>query len=88
VPHHLVHAASAYYPSTFDTAGILVIDGIGEDATALLAYGHGAQIETLQRIPMPHSLGFLWEKFSKFLGFSEYDASKVMGLAGYGISPL
>jgi len=84
VPHHLAHAASAYYPSTYNQAGILVIDGIGEDATALLAYGDGARIETLQRIPMPHSLGFLWEKFSKFLGFSEYDASKVMGLAGYG----
>lgn len=84
VPHHLAHAASAYYPSGFDPAGILVIDGIGEEATALLAYGSGTQIETLQRIPMPHSLGFLWEKLSKFLGFSEYDASKVMGLAGYG----
>lgn len=84
VPHHLAHAASAYYPSTYDQAGILVIDGIGEDATALLAYGDGGQIETLQRIPMPNSLGFLWEKLSKFLGFSEYDASKVMGLAGYG----
>ncbi|MBX3014466.1 MAG: hypothetical protein KF832_23305 [Caldilineaceae bacterium] len=84
VPHHVAHAASAYYPSTFDPAGILVIDGIGEDATALLAYGSGTTIETLQRIPMPHSLGFLWEKLSKFLGFSEYDASKVMGLAGYG----
>lgn len=84
VPHHLAHAASAYYPSTYEQAGILVIDGIGEDATALLAYGEGPRIETLQRIPMPHSLGFLWEKFSKFLGFSEYDASKVMGLAGYG----
>lgn len=84
VSHHLAHAASAYYPSGFDPAGILVIDGIGEDATALLAYGNGRQLETLQRIPMPHSLGFLWEKLSKFLGFSEYDASKVMGLAGYG----
>lgn len=84
VPHHMAHAASAYYPSTFDPAGILVIDGIGEDATALLAYGQGTQIEIIQRISMPNSLGFLWEKFSKFLGFSEYDASKVMGLAGYG----
>lgn len=84
VSHHLAHAASAYYPSSFDPAGILVIDGIGEDATALLAYGNGRQIEPLERIPMPHSLGFLWEKLSKFLGFSEYDASKVMGLAGYG----
>lgn len=84
VPHHIAHAASAYYPSNFNLAGILVIDGIGEDATALLAHGSGTQIEIAQRISMPNSLGFLWEKFSKFLGFSEYDASKVMGLAGYG----
>lgn len=84
VPHHLAHAASAYYPAGFDPASILVIDGIGEDATALLAFGNQGRIDTLERIPMPHSLGFLWEKLSKFLGFSEYDASKVMGLAGYG----
>ena len=84
VPHHMAHAASAFYPSNFDKAAILVVDGIGEDATALLAFGDGARIESLQHIPMPNSLGFLWEKFSKFLGFSEYDASQVMGLAGYG----
>lgn len=84
VPHHLAHAASTYYPSHFDSACILVVDGIGETATALMAHGDGLQIHGVQNVLMPHSIGFLWEKFSKFLGFSEYDACKVMGLAGYG----
>ena len=84
VPHHLAHAASTYFPSAFASANILVVDGIGEDATALLAIGNGAEIEALTSISFPNSVGFLWEKFSKFLGFSEYDAAKVMGLAGYG----
>jgi carbamoyltransferase len=84
VPHHLAHAASAYYPSGFDEAAILVVDGIGEQATALMCYGQGREITCLSEVPYPASLGFLWEKLSKFLGFSEYDACKVMGLAGYG----
>lgn len=59
-------------------------DGIGEYSTTLLAYGEGNKIKSLKKIYFPDSMGFLWEKMSKFLGFSEYDACKVMGLAGYG----
>jgi carbamoyltransferase len=84
VPHHLAHAASAYYPSGFDPAAILTIDGIGEAACSTLARGDGADIRTIETFWYPHSLGFLWEQLSIHLGFSPYDASKVMGLAAYG----
>jgi carbamoyltransferase len=84
VPHHFAHAASAYYPSGFDPAAILVIDGIGEAACSTLARGEGARIETIETFSYPHSLGFLWEQASIHLGFSMYDAAKVMGLAAYG----
>jgi carbamoyltransferase len=84
VPHHLAHAASAYYPSGFDAAAILVIDGIGEAACSTLAQGEGARIEPVETLSYPHSLGFVWERASDYLGFSPYDASKVMGLAAYG----
>ncbi len=84
VPHHLAHAASSYYPSGAGDAAIFVADGIGEFAANLLASGEDGMIRPLQEIPYPHSIGFLWEKLSRFLGFSEYDACKVMGLAGYG----
>ena len=84
VPHHLTHAASAYYPSGFDAAAILVVDGIGEAACSTLARGEGSRIETLETFSYPHSLGFVWEQASIYLGFSAYDASKVMGMAAYG----
>lgn len=84
IPHHLAHAASAYYPSGFEEAAILVVDGIGEYSTTMIAKGFGNQMENLHSLFFPHSLGFFWEKMSQFLGFSEYDACKVMGLAGYG----
>lgn len=84
VPHHLAHAASAYFPSGFDRAAILTIDGIGEVAGSSLAKAVGTRIETLETFDYPHSLGFLWEALSGYLGFSQYDASKVMGLAAYG----
>jgi carbamoyltransferase len=84
VPRHLAHAASAYYPSGFDPAAILVIDGIGEAACSTLARGDGARIETIETFSYPHSVGFLWEQASIHLGFSPYDGSKVMGLAAYG----
>ena len=84
VPHHLAHAASAYYPSGFDPAAILVIDGIGEAACSTLMRGDGAQIKTIETFSYPHSIGFVWEQASIHLGFSPYDASKVMGLAAYG----
>jgi len=61
VSHHLAHAASAYYPSGFDPAAILVIDGIGEAACSTLARGEGPRIEIIETFSYPHSLGFVWE---------------------------
>jgi carbamoyltransferase len=84
VPHHLAHAAAAYFPSGFDRAAILTIDGIGEVAGSTLAKAEGQHIQTVDTFDYPNSLGFLWEVFSSYLGFSNYDASKVMGLAAYG----
>lgn len=84
MPHHLSHAASSFYPSGFEDAAILVADGIGEAACTLLARGDKNGITILREIPFPHSIGFIWEKISKYLGFSEYDACKTMGLAAYG----
>ena len=84
VPHHLAHAASAYFPSGFDRAAILTLDGIGESAGSSLAKGVGTRIQSIETFEYPHSIGFMWEEFSVYLGFSNYDASKVMGLAAYG----
>jgi carbamoyltransferase len=84
VPHHLAHAASAYFPSGFDHAAILTIDGLGETAGSSLAKAVGTRIQSVETFEYPHSIGFLWEVFSGYLGFSHYDASKVMGLAAYG----
>ncbi|KAM3502489.1 hypothetical protein MY10362_004807 [Beauveria mimosiformis] len=84
MPHHLSHAASTFYPSGYKDAAILVADGIGEAACTLLARGDESGITILREIPFPHSIGFIWEKLSKYLGFSEYDACKTMGLAAYG----
>ena len=84
VPHHLAHAASAYYPSGFDRAAILVIDGIGEAAGSTLWRAAGTQIKPVETFDYPHSLGFVWEIICGHLGFSTYDASKLMGLAAYG----
>jgi carbamoyltransferase len=84
VPHHLAHAASAYFPSGFDRAALLIIDGIGEADCSTLATGVGKQIRVLESFDYPHSLGFVWELISLHLGFSGYDAAKVMGLAAYG----
>lgn len=84
VPHHLAHAASAYFPSGFERAAILSIDGIGETAGSSLAKASGTRIQTVETFEYPHSIGFVWEVFSGYLGFSHYDASKVMGLAAYG----
>jgi carbamoyltransferase len=84
VPHHMAHAASAYFPSGFDRAAILSLDGIGEVAGSFLAKAQGTRIQPVESIDYPNSLGFLWEVISSHLGFSHYDASKVMGLAAYG----
>jgi carbamoyltransferase len=84
VPHHLAHAASAYFPSSFDRAAILVIDGIGEAAGSTLWKAVGTVIKPVETFDYPHSLGFVWEVICGHLGFSAYDASKLMGLAAYG----
>jgi carbamoyltransferase len=84
LPHHLSHAACAYYLSGFNRAAILVVDGIGENACSSLAYGEAASIQMIESFDYPNSLGFIWEIISLYLGFSEYDASKTMGLAAYG----
>src|SRR3989344_1944769 len=86
IDHHTSHAGSAYFVSSFEEAAILVVDGIGEFESTTFYKGKGNKIKRIKSITYPHSLGFLWEKLSKFLGFSEYDACKVMGLASYGNS--
>ncbi|ELS02563.1 putative carbamoyl transferase, NodU family [Xenococcus sp. PCC 7305] len=82
--HHLCHAASAYFVSPYEEAAVLVVDGIGEFESTTLYKGKGNKLSKLNSIDYPNSLGFLWEKMSEFLGFSEYDACKVMGLASFG----
>ena len=62
VPHHLAHAASAYYPSGFDAAAILILDGIGEAACSSLARGDGKRIQPIETFSYPHSLGFIWSR--------------------------
>src|ERR1700730_7626788 len=64
VQHHLAHAASAYFPSGFDRAAILTVDGIGEVAGSALANAAGQRIPTVETIDDPHSIGFMWEVFS------------------------
>jgi carbamoyltransferase len=83
--HHQAHAASAFYPSPFDQAAILTIDGVGEWATTTIGAGQGSRIEILQELRFPHSLGLLYSAFTDYCGFrinsGEY---KLMGLAPYG----
>ena len=83
--HHLSHAASAFYPSPFEEAVVLTLDGVGEWATATVALGHGNRIDIEKEIHFPHSLGLLYSAFTYYTGFrvnsGEY---KLMGLAPYG----
>lgn len=83
--HHRSHAASAFFPSPFESAAVLTIDGVGEWATATLAHGQGSKLEMLQEMRFPHSLGLLYSAMTYFCGFrvnsGEY---KLMGLAPYG----
>ncbi len=83
--HHMSHAASAFYPSPFERAAILTLDGVGEWATTSLGVGHGNNIEIIKEIHFPHSLGLLYSAFTYYNGFrvnsGEY---KLMGLAAYG----
>jgi carbamoyltransferase len=83
--HHESHAASAFYPSPFEQAAIVTIDGVGEWATSSIGIGRGHELELLRELRFPHSLGLLYSAFTYFTGFrvnsGEY---KVMGLAPYG----
>jgi carbamoyltransferase len=83
--HHMSHAASAFYPSPFEDAVILTIDGVGEWATTTAGTGHGSHIEIEKEIHFPHSLGLLYSAFTYFTGFKVNSGEyKVMGLAPYG----
>lgn len=84
--HHHAHAASAFYPSPFDKAIILTLDGVGEWNTTTVAHGNGNNMEFLQEINFPHSIGLLYSAFTYYLGFKvNCDEYKVMGLAPYGV---
>ena len=83
--HHLSHAASAFYPSPFDDAAIVTIDGVGEWATTTIGRGRGAEIEVLRELHFPHSVGLLYSAFTYYLGFAVNSGEyKLMGLAPYG----
>ena len=83
--HHLSHAASAFYPSIFQKAAILTIDGVGEWATASISLGDGNKIKTLKEMQFPHSVGLLYSAFAYYLGFKVNSGEyKLMGLAPYG----
>ena len=83
--HHQSHAASAFYPSPFDEAAILTIDGVGEWATTTIGHGRGRETKILKELRFPHSLGLVYSAFTDYCGFrinsGEY---KLMGLAPYG----
>ena len=83
--HHESHAASAFFPSPFEEAAILTLDGVGEWATASFGTGRGNKIELTHELHFPHSIGLLYSAFTYFTGFrvnsGEY---KLMGLAPYG----
>jgi carbamoyltransferase len=83
--HHLSHAASAFYPSPFEDAAILTIDGVGEWATASICHGKGKDILILKELQFPHSLGLLYSAITYFAGFKVNSGEyKLMGLAPYG----
>ena len=83
--HHLSHAASAFYPSPFESAAILTLDGVGEWTTTSLAVGKANNLKVLKEIHFPHSLGLLYSAFTYYTGFKVNSGEyKVMGLAPYG----
>jgi len=83
--HHLSHAASAFYPSPYESAAILTVDGVGEWTTTCLSHGSGRSIDMIEQVEYPNSLGMLYSAFTLYCGFKinsgEY---KLMGLAPYG----
>src|SRR5215216_6926487 len=83
--HHESHAASAFFPSPFEEAAILTMDGVGEWATATIGVGRGSEIEILKELHWPDSLGLLYSAFTYYTGFKVNSGEyKVMGLAPYG----
>jgi carbamoyltransferase len=83
--HHQSHAASAFFPSPFEHAAVLTMDGVGEWATTSLAMGEGSDLRMLREIHFPHSLGLLYSAFTYYTGFKVNSGEyKVMGLAPYG----
>jgi carbamoyltransferase len=85
VEHHRAHLASAFFASPYDEAALLSIDGSGDFSTTMLGIGRGNQIEIIDSIDFPHSVGIFYTAMTQFLGFPHYgDEYKVMGLAPYG----
>jgi carbamoyltransferase len=83
--HHFSHAASAFYPSPFEEAAVLTMDGVGEWATTSAGFGRGAELAITKEIHFPHSLGLLYSAFTYYTGFKVNSGEyKVMGLAPYG----
>jgi carbamoyltransferase len=83
--HHLSHAASAFYPSPYERAAVLTIDGVGEWTTTSLAIGKGRDLKVIKEIHFPHSLGLLYSAFTYYTGFKVNSGEyKMMGLAPYG----
>jgi carbamoyltransferase len=83
--HHQSHAASAFFPSPFEDAVVLTMDGVGEWATTSVSLGRGHSVDTIRELHFPHSLGLLYSAFTSYIGFKVNSAEyKVMGLAPYG----
>ncbi len=83
--HHESHAASAFYPSPFEEAAVLTIDGVGEWTTSSVAHGKGAELSMIREMRFPHSVGLLYSAFTYFTGFKVNEGEyKIMGLAPYG----
>jgi carbamoyltransferase len=83
--HHVSHAASAFFPSPFEDAAILTLDGVGEWSTATLGHGRGNKVTITHELRFPHSLGLLYSAFTYFCGFKVNSGEyKLMGLAPYG----
>ncbi|MGA3405838.1 MAG: carbamoyltransferase N-terminal domain-containing protein [Candidatus Bathyarchaeia archaeon] len=85
MPHHLAHAASAFFPSPYEEAAIITVDGVGEWATASYGIGEGSEVRILKEMHFPDSLGLLYSAFTYFCGFKVNSGEyKLMGLAPYG----
>ncbi|MHC5731783.1 MAG: carbamoyltransferase N-terminal domain-containing protein, partial [Nostoc sp.] len=83
--HHRSHAASAFFPSPYDRAAIVTIDGVGEWATGSIGHGNGRELTMLKEMHFPNSVGLLYSAFTQFTGFKVNSGEyKLMGLAPYG----